>query len=94
MYVASSTSTIRMVLVLDNPNGQEHVIYYKSKSLIDSKTHYSRVEKLALAMVIVVKIFLHYILLRTTTVLVDQKSMYYIMTRQVIGGNIPIGLLS
>ena len=43
-------------------------------------------EKLALAMVIAIQNFLHYILLRTTTVLADQNPMYYILTRQVLGG--------
>ena len=69
-----------MVLVQDNLHNQEHVIYYSSKNLIDSKTHYSHVEKLALAMFIAVQKFCHYIMLRTTTVLVDQNPMYYILT--------------
>ena len=62
------------------------MVYYASKNLIDFKTHYSRVEKLALATVIVVQKFRHYILLRITTVLADQNLMYYILTRQVLGG--------
>ena len=63
----------------------KNTIYYMSKSLTDSETHYSHVEKLALAIVIVVHKFCHYILLRTTTVLIDQNPMYYILTRQVLG---------
>ena len=43
-------------------------------------------DKLALATVIAVHKFRHYILLRTTTVLADQNLMYYILTRQVLGG--------
>ena len=43
-------------------------------------------EKLALAMVIAVQKFHHYVLLRTTTVLVDQDPIYYILTHQVLGG--------
>ena len=69
-----------MVLVQENPNSQEHVIYYANKNLMDSKTCYSHVEKLALATVISVQKFCHYILLRTTTVLADQNLMYYILT--------------
>ena len=37
-------------------------------------------------MVIAIQKFCHYILLRTTTVLADQNPMYYILTRQVLGG--------
>ena len=62
------------------------MIYYASKNLIDSKTCYSHVEKLALAMVIAMQTFCHYILLHTTTVLADQNPMYYILTHQVLGG--------
>ena len=80
LYLASSATTIVMVLVQENPNGQEHVIYYASKNLMDSETLYSRVEKLALATVIAVQKFRHYILLHTTTVLADQNPMYYILT--------------
>ena len=43
-------------------------------------------EIIALATVIVVQEFCHYTLLRTTTVLTDQNPMYYILTRQVLGG--------
>ena len=75
-----------MVLVQENPNGQEHVIYYASKNLMDSETWYSRMEKLAFAMVITVQKFCHYILLRTTTVLENQNPMYYILTHQVLEG--------
>ena len=65
-----------MVLVQENPNGQKHMIYYASKNLMDSKTQYSWVEKLALATVIAVQKFRHYIFLRTTTILEDQNPMY------------------
>ena len=71
LNVASSTTIIGMVSVQEDPKGQEHVIYYASKNLINYETQYSCVEKLALAMVIFVQKFRHYIFLRTTMVLVD-----------------------
>ena len=71
LYIATSATTITMFLVQDNIHGQEHVIYYASKNLMDFETHYSRVEKLALATIIAVQKFCHYVLLRTTTVLED-----------------------
>ena len=54
LYIATYTTTIAMVLVQENPDGQEHVIYYASKNLMDSETQYSHMEKLALATVIAV----------------------------------------
>ena len=86
LYIAASTTAIIMVLVQENIHGQEHVIYYANKNLMDSKTCFSHVEKLALATVIAVQTFCHYILLCTTIVLADQNPMYYILTRQVLRG--------
>ena len=59
LYISASTTTIAMVLVQDNLHGQEHVIYYASKNLIDFETHYSHVEKLDLVTVIAVQKFHH-----------------------------------
>ena len=81
LYVVASTTTIGMVLAQEDQNGLEHMIYYTNKNLLDSKTWYSHVEKLALAMVMAIQKFRHYILLRTTIVLTDQNPMYYILTR-------------
>ena len=60
-----------MVLVQENPDSQEHVIYYAIKNLMDFETQYSCMEKLALAMVIGVQKFRHYILLHTAIVLAN-----------------------
>ena len=38
LYIATAATTIAMVLVQDNLHGQEHVIYYANKNLIDSET--------------------------------------------------------
>ena len=75
-----------MVLIQTNVQNHEHVTYYLSKSLLDSKIHYSHVEKLALAIVIVVQDFFYYILIRTTTVYTDSNPIYYILICQVLKG--------
>jgi hypothetical protein len=86
LYLATSTSTIAMVLVQEDSNDEEHVIYYLSKSLSGPELRYSHVEKLALAAVIIVQRFCHYIPLRTTTVIADSNPMCHVLTRQVLGG--------
>jgi hypothetical protein len=86
LYLATYTSTIAMVLVQEDPNGEEHVIYYLSKSLFGPELRYSHVEKLALAAIITVHRFHHYILLRTTTVIADSNLMYHVLTCQVLRG--------
>jgi hypothetical protein len=75
-----------MVLVQEDDDGVEHVIYYLSNIISSPELRYSHVEKVALVEVIVVQIFRHYILLHITTVIVDSNPMYHILTRQVIGG--------
>ena len=79
LSLVASLSTIGMVLVQTYEHDQEHVIYYASKSLLDSETRYSHVENLALTTVIMVKKFRYYIFLRTTTFYVDSNPMYYIL---------------
>jgi len=72
-----------MVLVQDNDDGNEHVIYYLSQNIIDTETRYAHVDKLSLA---VVYCFRNYIILRKTTVISDCNPMTYIMTHQLLGG--------
>jgi hypothetical protein len=86
LYLVASTSTITMVSVQEDPNSEEHVIYYLRKSIFCLKLRYSHVENLALAVVIVVQRFHHYIMLRTTTVITDSNPMYHILTQQFLGG--------
>lgn len=62
LYLAAIDPTIGMVL-LQEENGIEHLIYYLSHNLNDTKIKYSYVEKLALAAVQAVQRFHHYILL-------------------------------
>ena len=69
-----------MMLVQESNQDQEHVVYYFSKSLIESKICYSHVEKLALAIFITIQIFHHYIFLHTITIIVDSNPMYHILT--------------
>ena len=63
IHVAASMELIGMVLVQEDEDLQEHVIYYLSWNLIDMEIHYSHVEKLALATVHAVQRLRHYILL-------------------------------
>ena len=55
LYLAVSNATIAMVLVQESHDGEEHVVYYLSKSLLGPEIRYCHVEKLALAAVFVVQ---------------------------------------
>ena len=68
LYVATSVETIGMVLVQEDEELHEHVVYYLSRNLADVEIHYSHVEKLSLATIHAVQRLRHYILLRQTLV--------------------------
>ena len=85
IYVATSQETVGMVLVQEDEEIHEHVIYYLSLNLIDAKLHYSHVEKLALATVHVVQCLRHYILLRQTLVIAHINPFQFILTKRMIG---------
>ena len=63
-YVVASQDTVGMVLVQEDEELHEHVIYYLSRNLIDVEIHYSHVEKLALATIHAVQRLRRYILFR------------------------------
>ena len=86
LYLAAAFSTIAMVLVQNDDDGNEHVIYYLSHNLLDLETRYSHVEKLYLATIQAVQSFHHYILLRTVTVISECNPMTYILSQQLLGG--------
>lgn len=88
LYLVVAFSTIAMVLVQDDDDGDEHVIYYLSCNLIDTETQYAQVKKLALAAVQVVQCFFHYILLRIVTMISDYNPMTYILSRKLLGGKV------
>src|SRR5882757_6370804 len=77
---------IGMVLVQEDEELQENVIYYLSQNLIDAEIHYSHVEKLALATVHAVQRLRHYTLLRQTLVVSHVNPFQFVLTRRMIGG--------
>ena len=80
IYVATYQETIGMVLVQEDEELQEHVIYYLSQNLIDAEIRYSHVEKLALATVHAVQRLRHYILLRQTLVVAHVNPFQFVLT--------------
>ena len=77
-----------MVLVQEDDKLVEHVVYYLSRALVGPELKYSHVEKLAFAAVYAVHRLRHYILLRTTTVVVDVNPFQYVLSRFIVGGKL------
>ena len=86
LYVVASMETIGMVLVQEDEELQEHVIYYLSQNIVDAEIHYSNVEKLASATIHAVQRLRHYILLCQTLVAAHVNPFQFILTRRTIGG--------
>ena len=86
LYMAASMEEIGMVLVQEDEELQEHVIYYLSWNLIDIEIRYSHVEKLALATVHAVQHLRHYILLLQTLVVAHVNLFQFVLTQRMIGG--------
>ena len=86
IYVAASMEMVGMVLIQEDAELHEHVIYYLSRNLIDVEICYSHVEKLALATVHAVQRLRHYILLRQTLVVAHVNPFQFILTRRMIRG--------
>jgi hypothetical protein len=63
------------VLVQVDDDGCEHVIYYISNNLFDPPLMYNHEDKLSLMVFLAIKKLCHYILLRTTKVVVDSNPM-------------------
>ena len=92
IYVAVSQEMVGMVLVQEDEELHEHVIYYLSRNLIDAELRYSHVEKIALSTIHVVQRLRHYILLRQTLVIAHINLFQVVLTRRMIGENIINGL--
>ena len=78
--------TIGVVLVQEDDDLQEHVIYYLSRALVGPKLKYSHIENLALAVAYDVHRLHHYILLRATTVVAYFNPFQYVLSRCIVGG--------
>ena len=63
LYVTRYEETIGMVLVQEDDELHEHIIYYLSRNLVGPELKYSHVEKLALVFIHTVQRLRHYILL-------------------------------
>jgi hypothetical protein len=84
LYISTSEETIGMVLVQEDDELHEHVIYYLIQNLVGLEVNYSHVENLALTAIHTVQCLRHYIFLCKTTVVTDVNPFQYVLTRRTI----------
>ena len=77
---------IGMVLVQEDDELREQVIYYLSQNLVGLELKYSHVEKIALSIVHAIQQLRHYIFIWKNTMVVDVNPFQYVLTRCIIGG--------
>ena len=75
-----------MVLVQENDELHDHVIYYLIQNLINAELQYTHAEKLALETVHAVQRLRHYIPLRQSIVVAHINPFQFVLTRKIIGG--------
>jgi hypothetical protein len=75
-----------MVLVQEDDELHEHVIYSLSRNLVGPELKYSHVEKLYLVIVHAFQWLRHYILLCKTIEVANVNPFQYFLTRHIIGG--------
>jgi hypothetical protein len=80
LYYSASVISVVGVLVQLGDDGSEHVIYYISKNISGPPLKYSHDEKHALTFFLTVQNLRHYILLRTTKVIIDSNQMEYLLS--------------
>jgi hypothetical protein len=81
LYVIASEEAIGMVLVQEDDELHEHVIYYLSQNLVGCELKYSHVEKLVLVVDHTIQRLRHYILLCKNIVFTDVNPFQYVFTR-------------
>jgi hypothetical protein len=86
LYIVVSEGMIGMVLVQEDDELHEHIVYYLSRNLVSPELNYSHIEKLALAAIHAVQRLQNYIFLWKTTVVADINPFQYVLTRRIIGG--------
>jgi hypothetical protein len=86
LYIATSEGMVGMVLVQEDDEFHEYIVYYLSQNLIGHELKYSHIEKLALTVVHAVKRLQHYILLCKTIIVADINPFQYVLTRHIKGG--------
>jgi hypothetical protein len=81
-----SEDTIGIVLIQEDDELHEHVIYYLIQNLVGPELKYSYVEKIALAVIHAFQQLFHYILLCKTNLVSDVNPFQYVLNRHIIGG--------
>ena len=92
LYISASDASIAGLLVQDEEKSDgrtiEHAIFYLSRTLLDTETKYSPIEKLCLALYFAGCKLRHYMISFTTRVVAQTDLVKYMLTRPILHGRI------
>lgn len=72
LYLSTSHETVSLVLVREEPNGIQKLVYYLSRVLHDAGIRYPKAQKLVYALVVAMKCLWPYFQAHSVTVLMNQ----------------------
>ena len=90
LYLAVSGKAVSAVLVKDH-EGQQHPVYYVSKSLLDAEARYSHLEKLILALIMASTKLRHHFETHTIVVRTNFPIKNVLRKPEMLGKNGKIG---
>ncbi|CAL8152483.1 unnamed protein product [Prunus armeniaca] len=88
LYVSASEVSIRSLLVQDNKEGKEQVVYYLSRTLTEVERKYSTIERLCLALYFTAVKLRHYMLPFIIYIISKIDLIKYMLTRPMLRGRI------
>ncbi|VVA31617.1 PREDICTED: Transposon, partial [Prunus dulcis] len=84
LHVYASEVSIRSLLVQDNKEGKEHVVYYLSRTLTEVERKYSAIERLCLALYFTAVKLRHYMLTFTIYIIAKIELIKYMLTSPML----------
>jgi len=87
LYLSTDGMVIGSALIQEF-EGNEHVIYYLSRRLIDAETRYSAIEKLCLCLYFSCIMLRHYLLSAEHTVICKDDVVRYMLSMPIMSGRI------
>jgi hypothetical protein len=84
LYITASKGMVGTVVVQEDDDLHDHIVYYLSQNLVVLELKYSHIEKLPLFTVHAVQRLRHYILLCKTTILANINPFQHILTWRIV----------
>lgn len=81
LYVSTTNHALGVVLVQKDDTSKERVMYYLSKTLHDTETKYTLIEKLCYVIIHTAKKLRHYMITNTTFIVTQVDPLRYFLSK-------------